>query len=128
MTQERRLQETKDIVKNGCDTPCTTRQSLNLHSPNWAPDGSGVPYELWRGLTLTAFAEAIGTTELPPRSPALNALWRRLITSKVTAPAGSEGADQFTALRAEALRLSEKSASALRLCCSCGSCGFSLPM
>ena len=52
-----------------------------------------------RGLCRGAFA----ALEIPPRSPALNALWRRLITSNVPAPAGTEADVQFTALRVEAL-------------------------
>jgi hypothetical protein len=98
-------EEANDIPFGPIDEKGRSVERSDL-DPVMAPDGSGLPYELWRGLTLTAFAETIGTTELPPRSPALNALWRRLITSNVTPPAGAEGAGQFTTLRAEALRLS----------------------
>ncbi len=44
-----------------CSAPLTRRRSVERTDldPVMAPDGSGVPYELWRGLTLTAFAEAI---------------------------------------------------------------------
>jgi hypothetical protein len=75
-------------------------------APHQVPDAAPVSYELWRGLTLTAFADAIGKLELPPRSPTLANLWKKLITSNVTVPAGAEGAAQFTALRAEALSMS----------------------
>jgi hypothetical protein len=97
--------EANDIPFGPIDEKGRAVEKTDL-DPVMAPDGSGVPYELWRGLTLTAFAEAIGTLPLPPRSPTLSSLWKRLITSNVTAPAGAEGASQFTALRAEALNMS----------------------
>lgn len=106
-------EETNDIPFGPIDEKGRAVEKSDL-DPVMAPDGSGLPYELWRGLTLRAFAEAIGTLELPPRSPVFSALWRRLITSNVTAPAGAEGAQQFTALRAEALTLSGLLADAER--------------
>lgn len=97
--------EANDIPFGPIDEKGRAVEKTDL-DPVMAPDGSGVPYELWRGLTLKAFAEAIGTLPLPPRSPTVNSLWKRLITSNVTPPAGVEGASQFTALRAEALNMS----------------------
>ena len=41
--------------------------------------------------------------EIPPRSPALHALWRRLVTASVTPPSGGETDRHFEALRLEAL-------------------------
>lgn len=70
--------------------------------PVLAGDGSGLPHELWSGLSAQQFAEAIAAVQLPPRSPALHALWRRLIGSETVPVSGTDGA-RFTALRVEAL-------------------------
>lgn len=78
-------------------------------SPVLAPDGSGLPYELWRGLTAAELGDFFSTLDLPPRSPALAILWRRLVTSE--AGGGSDKA--FTLRRVEALERSGLSAEAL---------------
>ena len=72
-------------------------------SPVMAGDGSGLPYELWQGMTLETIEKAIATLEIPPRSPALHALFRRLITSDVPPPRGGARDPRFTAVRVEAL-------------------------
>ncbi len=72
-------------------------------APVMATDGSGLPYELWRGLDVATFEHLIAEIEIPPRSPALHALWLRLITSDVTPPSGGEADQQFMALRLETL-------------------------
>jgi hypothetical protein len=72
-------------------------------SPVMAPDGSGLPYELWRGLDVASFERLIAEIEIPPRSPVLHALWLRLITSDVTPPGGGQADQQFMALRLETL-------------------------
>ncbi len=72
-------------------------------SPVMAADGSGLPFELWRGLDVATFERIIAEIEIPPRSPALHALWLRLITSDVTPPQGGETDQQFMALRLETL-------------------------
>jgi hypothetical protein len=68
-----------------------------------AGDGSGLPYELWQGMTIETIEKAIATLEIPPRSPALHALFRRLITSEVPPPRGGGRDPRFTAVRADAL-------------------------
>ncbi len=72
-------------------------------APVMATDGSGLPFELWRGLNVRALEGLISELEIPPRSPALHALWRRLITSNVTPPMGGDVDQQFMALRLETL-------------------------
>lgn len=73
-------------------------------APVVAGDGSGLPYELWRGLDVAGVERLIASLEIPPRSPALASLWRRLVTADVTPPAGgAAGHVAFDALRAEAL-------------------------
>ena len=72
-------------------------------APVMAADGSGLPFELWRGLDVAMLESLIAELEIPPRSPALHALWRRLITSNVTPPTGGEVDQQFMALRLETL-------------------------
>jgi hypothetical protein len=71
-------------------------------APVITSDGAGLPKELWRGLDLVAVERLMARLEVPPRSPALHALWRRLLTSNATVPAGT-GFDQFVAVRSEAL-------------------------
>lgn len=72
-------------------------------TPVMAGDGSALPYELWRGLDLATVEKLIASLEIPPRSPALHDLWKRLIVSDVQAPQGGQGDDHFEALRLEAL-------------------------
>jgi hypothetical protein len=75
-------------------------------SPVMAQDGSGLPYELWQGMTLETIEKAIATLEIPPRSPALHELFTRLITSDVPPPRGGDSDARFTAVRVEALHRS----------------------
>lgn len=72
-------------------------------APVMANDGSGLPYELWRGLDANGVETLISKIEIPPRSPALHALWLRLITADVTPTPGAAIDTRFTALRLEAL-------------------------
>jgi len=72
-------------------------------SPIMSPDGSGLPLELWRGLDLKGLEDLLAVLELPPRSPALHRLWRRVLLAPATPPAGAPGPDHFLALRLEAL-------------------------
>lgn len=67
-------------------------------APVMAGDGSGLPYELWRGLDTPAVEALIKDIEIPPRSRVLHDLWRRLITSEAQS---SDAA--FNALRLEVL-------------------------
>lgn len=68
-------------------------------APVMSSDGSGLPYELWRGLDVASIEKLISTIEIPPRSPALHELWKRLITAQ----SGDSSNPDFTALRLEAL-------------------------
>jgi hypothetical protein len=72
-------------------------------APVTASDGSGLPYELWRGVDVAALDVLIGKLDIPARSPAIQALWRRLITSSVSGPDGGTANSAFTLLRADAL-------------------------
>src|SRR5205085_12680186 len=72
-------------------------------SPIMAPDASGLPLELWQGLDLKTLEELLAGLELPPRSPALHQLWRRMLLSSATPPAGAPNSEHFVALRLEAL-------------------------
>lgn len=81
-------------------------------APVMAEDGSGLPYELWRGVDIAGFEKLISEIEIPPRSPALHDLWKRLITSNVTPPAGQTADVKFAALRLEALYRSGLAAEA----------------
>jgi hypothetical protein len=72
-------------------------------APIMAPDTSGLPLELWRGLDLKTVEELLASLELPPRSPALHQLWRRMLLSPATPPTGAPNDEHFVALRLEAL-------------------------
>lgn len=72
-------------------------------APVMAPDGSGLPYELWQGLDVGRLERLISEIDIPPRSPALHKLWLRLITSNVVPPDGGVTERQFLALRVELL-------------------------
>lgn len=72
-------------------------------APVMAPDNSGLPLDLWRGLEMADVERLLATLELPPRSPALHQLWRRMLLSSASAPAGAQSPDHFAALRLEAL-------------------------
>src|SRR6185503_14427910 len=72
-------------------------------APIMAPDTSGLPLELWRGLDLKTVEELLAGLDLPPRSPALHQLWRRVLLSSATPPAGAPNDEHFVALRLEAL-------------------------
>lgn len=72
-------------------------------TPVMAADGSGLPFELWRGLDVSEVERLLASMTIPPRSPALHDLWRRLITARTDPPPGASADDQFKALRLEAL-------------------------
>jgi hypothetical protein len=71
--------------------------------PVMADDGSGLPFELWRGLDVRTLEGLIAELDIPPKSPALHGLWLRLITSNVTPPRGGDANQHFMALRLETL-------------------------
>ncbi len=64
---------------------------------------SGLPYELWRGVTVNAFEAHIAKLKLPLRSDALQRLWRRILLSDTPPPGGAKARERFLALRVEAL-------------------------
>ena len=73
-------------------------------SPVAAIDGSGLPYELWAGLSVQDVETLLAKLDIPPRSAALHALWRRLITSTVAPRSGGVAVTpRFTTMRAEVL-------------------------
>jgi hypothetical protein len=48
--------------------------------------------DIWRGLDLAHLEHLIARANVPPQSPALHGLWRRLLTSTATPPTGSNPA------------------------------------
>ena len=68
-------------------------------APVMSEDGSGLPYELWGGMDVASLEKLISTIEIPPRSPVLHDLWKRLVTS----PSPGASSPEFAALRLEAL-------------------------
>ena len=68
-----------------------------------APDASGLPLDLWGGLDMGELERLLAALDLPPRSPALHQLWRRMLLSSATAARGAPSPDHFLALRLEAL-------------------------
>lgn len=71
--------------------------------PAMTGDGSGMPQDAWRGMTIEALEESLGSLALPPRSPALHALWSRLMAASADAPQGGRSPAHFDAIRLEAL-------------------------
>ncbi len=72
-------------------------------APVAAPDGSGLPDELWNGLSPNEVEALLAKLEIPPRSAALHAMWQRLISSSADTAAGQPTSARFTAMRAEVL-------------------------
>ncbi len=72
-------------------------------APIIAADASGLPADLWQGLDLKALEQLMTPLSLPPKSAALHSLWRRMLVSAATPPAGGEGANHGLALKLEAL-------------------------
>ena len=91
-----------DVVRPLGDSGASAVERGDL-TPVMAADGSGLPYELWRGLDVGTLSRLISEIDIPPRSPALHQLWLRLITSNVTPPDGGVTDQQFLALRLEIL-------------------------
>jgi hypothetical protein len=60
-----------------------------------------LPLDLWRGLDASAIEKWLASPDVPPRSPALHQLWRRMLLSSATPPAGRQAGDDLR-LRAEA--------------------------
>ena len=60
-----------------------------------------LPLDLWRGLDASAVEKWLAAADAPPRSPALHQLWRRVLLSPATLPAG-RSADDDLRLRVEA--------------------------
>lgn len=89
-----------DIIRPLGDSGASAVERGDL-TPVMAADGSGLPYELWRGLDVTSLSRLIADIDIPPRSPALHRLWLRLVTSNVTPPGGGVTDQQFLALRLE---------------------------
>jgi hypothetical protein len=83
--------------------------------PVLAADGSGLPGEIWRGLDAGAFEQLIAALSLPPRSPALHGLWKRVITADVGQAPSDENGRRFLAVRVEALDRTGLVAEELRL-------------
>ncbi len=72
-------------------------------APVLAPDTSGLPLDLWRGLEMAELERLLAGLDLPPRSPALHQLWLRMLMSSASPPAGAPSPEHFTALRLETL-------------------------
>lgn len=72
-------------------------------APMMNADGSRLPNELWRGLSVPEIEQAMNGLSLPPRSAGLHDLWRRLLIAKGASPAGGKTPTHFLALRLAAL-------------------------
>jgi hypothetical protein len=72
-------------------------------APVMASDGSGLPHELWQGLDVPAIEEHLTHIQPPPRSQALNGLWKRVWASATSPPGGGQTPGHFLALKLEVL-------------------------
>ena len=75
-------------------------QSASMASMTTGTAG-GLPSELWRGLDLAKTEQLLAKLDIPPRSAAMHALWRKLLLADA-APVSANAA-QFNAVRAEGL-------------------------
>jgi hypothetical protein len=99
----------QSTAASGSDTPYAGYAPLNrpVESSDLAP--VQLPPDLWRGLDAATVEKFLAGPEVPPRSPALHQLWRRLLLSTAEAPPGQPGrdadkaADDLLRLRLEAL-------------------------
>lgn len=67
------------------------------------------PMDVWRGLELARIEQLFAKLDIPPRSAAMHALWRRLLLSDATPKTATSdpfNSAQFIALRAEGLHRS----------------------
>lgn len=88
----------------------SAREALNTSKierlelePALTTDGSGLPADAWRGMDVKAVEEAFAGLTIPPKSPALQALWQRLLSAAADAPGGGRTPVHFDAVRLEAL-------------------------
>jgi hypothetical protein len=103
--QGRQGQRSDPASSQAPTSPAPRRGSVERSelSPVLVQDGSGLPLELWRGLDLKGLEDLLAVLDLPPRSPALHRLWRRVLLSSALPPTGVPSPDHFLALRLEAL-------------------------
>ena len=71
--------------------------------PVRASDGSGLPQDTWRNADMKMVEGLLAPLALPPRSPAMASLFRRVMTSSAEPPRGGEGANHWPAVQLEAL-------------------------
>lgn len=62
-----------------------------------------LPADLWRGLDAVAVEKWLASPDLPPRSPVLHQLWRRMLLSTAAPPADSRTGDELLQLRLQGL-------------------------
>ena len=74
--------------------------------PVLSGDGSGLPHEFWQGIDAKNVHGLVTRLDIPPRSPAVHGLWKRLWTTNATAPGNGPDRHRFEALRIEALHRS----------------------
>lgn len=68
-----------------------------------AGGGPALPADVWRGIDMARLEAMLGRLEIPPRSPALHALWRRLLTAVAAPPDGAASGAAFEQVRIETL-------------------------
>jgi hypothetical protein len=92
----------------GASAQSTLKQEEEAYAPLNRPIESRdlppvlMPPNLWRGLDAGAVETWLASPDMPPRSPALHQLWRRMLLSPATPPAGRQARDDLR-LRVEAL-------------------------
>jgi hypothetical protein len=69
--------------------------------PAMTSDGAGAPGDLWSGLDAATIERHFAGLDLPPRSPAVHRLWRRMLLTETGATGAGGG--HLEALRLEAM-------------------------
>jgi hypothetical protein len=64
-----------------------------------------MPQDLWRGLNAASVEKWLADPNMPPRSPALHELWRRMLLSAAMPPPGQEATRQAANTDADLLQL-----------------------
>lgn len=91
------------IPRDGAADPGGLNSKREELSPEPARDGPASSPDLWNGMTLETIEASLSTLQIPPRSPALHRLFRRLMTADALPHGVAQSDSRLAAVRVEAL-------------------------